>query len=281
MDIPNPSSLLRDSGLSAKKSWGQNFLHDQSVLSAICDATEASPDLPVLELGAGLGALTWHLLKKGGKVVAIERDRELVPLLRDHFAEVSTFEIVEADAAKVDYGEWRKTFNEPYVVAGNLPYQLSSRILVSMADEAPAIHHAVVLVQREVGERMAAEPGSRTYGLLSVLIQRSLTAKIIKKVPPGAFHPAPKVHSAVVRLDVLPQSRSPEEDKNLVSAARAAFSQRRKTLRNSVAGGLGLKPAKLEKIWDVANIAPGERAENLSVEDFARLGAALKEGGFF
>lgn len=268
-------ALLSRAGLKAKKSWGQNFLKDESVLTRIAAATKVGPGEPILELGAGMGALTHHLLTRGAKVVAVERDREMVPLLRENLAGVGDLTILEANAAELDYAELARQSGGPLTVAGNLPYQISSRIIVSLADAQPHVARAVLMVQREVAERLVAPAGSRTYGLLSVLVQRAFDASIVFEVPPGAFHPPPKVHSAVVTL-VLKRDRLPAElDAKLVAVARAGFSARRKTLKNSLAGGLGTSSAEADAILTRAGIEPQRRAETLSLLELTRIAEAL------
>ncbi len=268
-------ALLSRAGLKAKKSWGQNFLKDESVLTRIAAATKVGPGEPILELGAGMGALTHHLLTRGAKVVAVERDREMVPLLRENLAGVGDLTILEANAAELDYAELARQSGGPLTVAGNLPYQISSRIIVSLADAQPHVARAVLMVQREVAERLVAPAGSRTYGLLSVLVQRAFDASIVFEVPPGAFHPPPKVHSAVVTL-ALKHDRLPAElDAKLVAVARAGFSARRKTLKNSLAGGLGTSSAEADAILTRAGIEPQRRAETLSLLELTRIAEAL------
>jgi 16S rRNA (adenine1518-N6/adenine1519-N6)-dimethyltransferase len=273
----SPQSLLRAAGLFAKKSWGQNFLCDQRVLAAIAEAA-VTPDCPVVELGAGLGALTYHLCKRADRVIAIERDRELAPLLRQYLSEATNLEVREADAARLDYDALRKEMQLPLTVVGNLPYQLSSRILVNMAD-AGAVDRAVVLVQREVAARLVAAPPGRTYGLLSVLVQRAFAAELVLNVPAGAFHPAPKVQSTVVRLTRHKGEVGTQNDRRLVTAARAAFSARRKTLRNALMGGLKAASEPVVEALEAADLDPKARAETLCLSDFERLGQTLAQAG--
>lgn len=278
---PSPEDQLRAAGLRAKKSWGQNFLKDESILHDIAEATGAGPQHPVIELGAGLGALTHHLLLLGGTVIAVERDREIVPALTERFVDHPALEIMEADAARLDYAALADRLGQSLIVAGNLPYQLSGRIMVSLADAVPFIARAVLLVQKEVAERLVAPPGSKTYGLLSVLVQRSFHARAVRHVPPSAFHPRPKVDSMVVSLERLSGDKmpwlqkDPAMDAALVRVARAAFSSRRKTLRNALSAGLQRSPAEVEQIVRSCGIDPNCRAETLSVASFATLGAAL------
>lgn len=272
---PNPRQLLAEMGLAAKKSWGQNFLCDQKLLANIALATGADATHPVIELGAGLGALTYHLLLRGALVVAVERDRDLIPVLERELGKVGNLQVMAADAGRLDYAALAAQYGTPLTVAGNLPYQLSSRIIVSLADASQYVGLAVVLVQREVAERLAAPAGSRTYGLLSVLVQRTFDVQIIHHVAAGAFHPPPKVQSAVVRL-IRHDRRLPEDqDAHMVAVARAAFSSRRKTLRNSLSGALKQPPDVIEQAILKAGLSPQARAETLNLSDFARLAEAL------
>ncbi|MEM6531580.1 MAG: 16S rRNA (adenine(1518)-N(6)/adenine(1519)-N(6))-dimethyltransferase RsmA [Myxococcota bacterium] len=260
---------LGRAGLRPKKSWGQNFLSDSSVHESIADAIGAGPDTTVVELGAGLGALTHYLLARGSRVVAIERDRELIPLLREHFEGVDTLEVVEANAATLSYSGLAARLGGALRVAGNLPYQISSRILVSLADSADSVERAVVLVQREVADRLAAPPGGKTRGLLSVLVQRRFHVERLRVVAPGAFHPPPKVHSAVARLTRTEHRIDPHCDALLVELARLGFASRRKNLRNGLKVQLGASVA--ETLLVEAKIESTRRAETLSIEEWNEL----------
>jgi 16S rRNA (adenine1518-N6/adenine1519-N6)-dimethyltransferase len=277
---PRPRDILAQAGLTPKKSWGQSFLLDQRILADIAAYTEASRGQHVLELGAGLGALTYHLLARGARVTAVERDRELAPVLRQVLGWAGErLEVLEADAVRLDYTELAVRVGGPLIVAGNLPYQLSSRILVSLAEARAQLSRAVLLVQREVAERLTAAPGSRTYGLLSVLVQRQLAAGLKRVVPPSAFLPRPKVHSAIVVLVPAALTRDALEDEALVAVARVAFQARRKTLRAAFSLAWRGASAALAQAFARAGVDPMARAESLSVDDFARLGAALVAAG--
>ena len=275
----NPRALLHQAGLQAKKSWGQNFLCDRGVLvdiSAALTAAGGGAPTRILELGAGTGALTAHLLDAGHTVTAVERDRELIPVLREQLGNQAGFTIHEADAGRLDYGALRG-YGPAWVVAGNLPYQLSSRILVNLADAVRDVQAAVLLVQREVAQRLVAEAPGRVYGLLSVLVQRSFHAEIVRQVPPGAFHPPPKVTSAVVRL--TRKQHIAADHTALVLAARGAFSARRKTLANALSAYFKVDKSALQPVFSAVGIAPSVRAETLAVEQFAQLGDALVAHG--
>ena len=276
---PNAKSLLAAAGIRPKKDWGQNFLKEQHLLRFISQSCRPRANERVVELGAGLGALTYYLVQDWANVTAVERDRELLPIVKEYFQWADNLKWMEADAAKLNYSELCSEPSEELVVIGNLPYQISSRILVSVSEAARWVRRAVVLVQKEVAQRIVAEPGGRTYGLLSVLVQRSYRGHILQVVPPHVFLPPPKVDSALVALERKETRFSAQEDAQLVAAARAAFSSRRKTLRNSVAGGLGLKPADVEPSILAAGIDPKRRAESLEIGEFAALGRALDAAG--
>jgi 16S rRNA (adenine1518-N6/adenine1519-N6)-dimethyltransferase len=278
-------AILEGAGLAPKKSWGQNFLMDDRVLADIVAAAGVPQGGTVIELGAGMGALTLALLEHGVNVIAVERDRDLIPLLHqlEGTAGAATLTVLPADAARLDYAALAQQVGGPLHILGNLPYQLSGRILVSLAQGADVIADGVVLVQREVGQRLCAEAGTKAYGLLSVLVGGRYHADMVRDVPPGAFLPPPKVQSVVVRLrrrDQLPWAglahQGPPEalEAAYVRIARAAFHTRRKTLQNALGLGLGAPKAAVAQVLDAAGIDGSLRAEVLSLEAFARLGAA-------
>jgi 16S rRNA (adenine1518-N6/adenine1519-N6)-dimethyltransferase len=238
----------------AKKSWGQHFLCDAGVLSRTVAAL--LPAGRVIELGAGYGALTAPLLAAGFDVVAVEHERDALAGLRGRFG--NAVAVVDQDAARLDYCALRGG-GPPLVVAGNLPYQIAGRILGELAGHIAHVERGVFMVQWEVAERICAQPGSRRRGLLSVLVQRAFHAQILERVPPTAFAPPPKVESALLRLDHAAAPAAPE----VAELARAAFMHRRKVLRNTIPGGA----ARLQR----AGIDECLRAEDLSIDDFARL----------
>jgi len=280
-------AILAAAGLAPKKSWGQNFLMDDQVLADIVAASGAPKGGTVIELGAGMGALTLALLEHGINVVAIERDRDLIPLLQklgdEGEARAASLTVTPADAARLDYGQMAEQVGAPLHILGNLPYQLSGRILVSLAEGADVIADAVVLVQREVAQRLCAEPGTKAYGLLSVLVGRRYDAQMVRDVPPGAFLPPPKVQSSVVRLrrhgqlpwaDLAYEGPAEELEAAFVEVARAAFHTRRKTLQNALGLGLGAPKAAVAQALAEAGIDGILRAEVLDLQAFARLAAA-------
>lgn len=268
-----PKDLLRRFGLKPKPSWGQNFLGDDAVLADIAAATLAGPGDTVVELGAGLGHLTRHLLRTGAKVVAIERDRDMVRVLEAQA--LPALRLVEGNAADVDFA--KVGGEDQVVVVGNLPYHLTSPILFQVLDQVEHVRHAVFTLQHEVVVRLSAPPGGRDYGLLTVLLGLRFEVEHLFDVPAARFHPPPKVDSAVVRL-----LRRREPRAEVVSEARfrrlvkAGFAQRRKTLSNSLQSDKGLAerydfPAALV----TAGVDGKRRAETLGVAEFAAIERAL------
>lgn len=265
-----PNQILLRHGLRPKKSWGQNFLGDDRILAAIARACTLSAGETVIELGAGLGHLTRHLAATGASVVAVERDRELVAVLEKELL-LPNVRLVAGNAAELDFAAVAGT--SPVAVVGNLPYHLSSPITFEVLHQRAHVSRAIFLLQREVAERLAAEPDGRDYGLLSVLLQLHATVEVVVQVPRGAFFPPPKVESAVVRIDFLASPRAPILDEaRFEKLVKAAFNQRRKTLSNALrAGGFESADQALEQ----AGVDGKRRAETLSPAEFAAVERAL------
>lgn len=260
---------FRRLGLLPKKSFGQNFLRDARIAGAVAERATTPPGGTVVEIGAGLGALTAPLLARASKVVAIERDRDLCPILREAFADaVATgqLDVVEEDAKSVDLASLLERGPLPRVLAGNLPYQLTGPLLERATVLAPKIACAVFMVQREVADRLLAAPGSKTYGALTVFVSAAFRVERALKVGRGAFYPQPQVESSVVTLTSLSPPRA-VENAAFRRAVRAAFEQRRKTLRNAWSS---LGPLReIEARAAAAGIDLDRRGETLSVEQFA------------
>jgi len=270
-----PSLILRRHGLRPKKAWGQNFLGSDHHLDAIADACGIATGDTVVELGAGLGHLTRKLAARGARVVAVERDRELVPVLREELAGLPV-EIVEANAATIDLAPLRENAGRDLIVVGNLPYHLSTEILFHVEAQRPLVQRMVFLLQKEVTDRIAADPGGKEYGVLSVLLQLHADVDVPHHVPAGAFTPPPEVESAVVRLERRAAPRAEPGDEALFrKVVKGAFVQRRKTVANSLKGAGVASAEALSRALDAAGIDPGRRAETLSVEEFAALTRAL------
>lgn len=259
----NNSSLPR-----AKKSLGQHFLHDEATLDAIVDALGPIADRTVLEIGPGRGVLTDRLAQRAGKLVAIELDKFLAQHLQQRYADRGHVKIVQADVLQVPLSE---LVGDDFVLAGNVPYYITTPILFH-ALERPRPSVAVYLVQREVAERMAAPPGSKTYGALSVNVQSVANVELVRHVPPEAFHPAPAVDSAVVRLvprvDPVIGAELETEFRQFV---QNAFSFRRKQLGRVLRNVLRVSAEQSVAIVESAGLTTDLRPEVLSPEDFARL----------
>ncbi|MCM2358453.1 MAG: 16S rRNA (adenine(1518)-N(6)/adenine(1519)-N(6))-dimethyltransferase RsmA [Geobacteraceae bacterium] len=264
--------------IRAKKALGQNFLTDRGVLARIARLVERGPDASILEVGPGLGALTRLLAEEGARVVAVELDRQLVPLLAREFAGCGNVELVQADILKTDLaqlllprwpGQWQ--------VAANLPYNISSPVLFHFMENRSLFSRLVLMLQREVGERLVAQPGTKEYGILSVLFRLHFDINREFIVKPGSFHPVPKVDSVVLSFTPLPAPRVEVGDEPFFRrVVKAAFGQRRKTLWNCLKR-LGLECADRELAEALAGcwIEGTRRGETLSLEEFAVLTRAL------
>jgi 16S rRNA (adenine1518-N6/adenine1519-N6)-dimethyltransferase len=273
--LESASKILRSRGLRPKASWGQNFLDDEATLRRIADAAELGPGDSVVELGAGLGHLTQLLLATGARVTAVERDPDLLAAMQE--LRSANLRVVAANAARAKFAAIAGS--SPVVVVGNIPYHLTSPILFELLDQRADISRAVLTMQKEVAHRLAAPPGGRDYGLLSVLLGLYYDLRVLFTLSPALFHPPPKVASAVVRLDALATPRAAvSSDARFRQLVKAGFARRRKTIANSLKSDRALgPPAALAQALQRAEIEPSRRAETLSVEEFAALERALAE----
>ena len=272
IDSSSPADLLRRFGLKPKYSWGQNFLGDEHALKKIADAALLKKDEPVVELGPGLGHLTRALLATGAKVTAVERDRDMVRVLES--MKLPGLTVIAGNAAEIDFAKTAGA--DQVVVVGNLPYHLSSSILFEVLDQSAHVTRAVFTLQLEVVTRLAAPPGGRDYGLLSVLLGLRYEVELVFKLSRNLFHPPPNVDSAVVRL-----TRREKPAAEVIDEARfrklvkAGFAHRRKTLLNSLKGDPVFKAMDLVGALARAGIDGIRRAETLSVAEFAALERSL------
>jgi len=256
-----------------RRALGQHFLRDAGVARAIVDLVAPTAADLVVEIGPGEGALTGELVRRAGRVVALEIDRGLAGRLSARFPSI---EVVEADARVWEYGAIARPRDGRALVVGNLPYSVGKPILAALIAARTAIDEMVLMLQREVAERVAAPPGGKTYGSLSVLSQLYCDARIALRVPPGAFRPPPAVESAVLHLRVLRGPRvALADERRFHAVVRAAFAQRRKTLANALAAGLGVSLAVVRATATTAGVDPGRRAETLSILEFAELARRL------
>lgn len=257
----------------AKKHLGQNFLHEKSVIDKIVQAINPQPGDAIVEIGPGQGALTFPLLRRHGQLTAIEFDRDLHAPLQTAACEHGALHLIEGDVLGVDFSALAAQRGDAHGqirLVGNLPYNLSSPILFHALDHAAVIHDMHFMLQKEVVDRMAAGPGSKVYGRLSVMLQAYCTVTPLFIVPPGAFRPAPKVDSAIVRMIPKPAERINVANRGVfANVVRAAFGQRRKTLRNAL-GGVA-DSAQIE----AAGLRPDARAEQIEVAGFVHLANLL------
>jgi 16S rRNA (adenine1518-N6/adenine1519-N6)-dimethyltransferase len=270
-------ATLRRHGLRAKKSWGQNFLVDTRVQERIVAAAAVSSDDVVVEIGAGLGALTRVLVAHAGQTIAIEHDGELATLLEQELETSPGLRIERADALGFDFAKAAHAVGRPLVVVGNLPYQITSSLLFAITDAAAGgqvIGRAILMVQKEFAQRMLAPPGSKVYGRLSVMVQQQAAGEILFHVGPSAFHPRPAVTSTVLRLRPRLTPLAPVRDPaRFAQVVKQAFAARRKMLRRALEPLAGSETVGRALVQ--AGIDGTRRAEELSVAEFARLADAF------
>jgi 16S rRNA (adenine1518-N6/adenine1519-N6)-dimethyltransferase len=257
------------------RALGQHFLRDRSVADRIVDLVAPTARDLVVEIGPGRGALTETLAARAGRLLALEIDPELAARLRERMAGAAHVEIRHADAHRFDYPGLRALVPDPggrLLAVGNLPYSVGKPILAALVEAAPPIDEMALMLQKEVAERVAAAPGGKTYGALSVLTQIRCAVRLAFAVPPGAFSPPPQVDSAVLHLAAHRPPPVPVADPaRFAMVVRAAFSQRRKSLANALAGGLGIGTQAARRLVESAGLDTARRAETLSVAEFARL----------
>lgn len=263
---------VRRHGIRPSKALGQNFLVDPGTIERIVRLAEVEPADRILEVGAGLGTLTKALARSAKEVIAIEFDRALLPILEEAVGHLSNVRVVHGDAMKLDYSKLLDSGEYRFV--SNLPYNLATPLIARLLQEVAEIVDFVVMVQREVGMRLVSPPGSREYGGVSVMVRYFCEARILGRVRPTVFWPKPKVESVLLRLVRRPPPVGIPFSQ-LMRVVRAAFGQRRKMVRNSLAAGLALSPDTAERALAAAGVDPRVRAETLSIEDFARIAQAL------
>jgi 16S rRNA (adenine1518-N6/adenine1519-N6)-dimethyltransferase len=265
LDIP---SLLRQYDLSPSKGLGQNFLQDEQALEKITAAAELGPQDHVLEIGPGLGSLTRHLATSAARVTAVELDARLFPALTTVLAGYSNVTLIQGDILKLDPAEM---IDQPqYAVVANIPYYITSAVIRHLLEGNIKPAKMVLTLQKEVAERIVAADGKMS--LLALSVQVYGRPVMLTRIPAGAFYPAPKVDSAVLRIDIHPQPRIPVVNLDrFFRLIKAGFSQKRKTLRNSLSAGLRMSPEEAEDLLTQSGIDPKRRAETLNLEDWGKL----------
>ncbi|MSO78897.1 MAG: 16S rRNA (adenine(1518)-N(6)/adenine(1519)-N(6))-dimethyltransferase RsmA [Acidimicrobiia bacterium] len=268
----DPRALLREHGVHPSRALGQNFLADPNTARRIVRLAEVGPGSKVLEIGPGLGALTVALAEAGASVHALELDRHLIPILEAVVSGTPNVTVEQGDALTWDFAELR---DENWLCVSNLPYNVATPVVARLLEEAPQMTRMLLMVQREVGERLVASPGSRIYGAVSVKVAYHATSRIVGAVPPTVFVPRPKVESALVLLERRPQPPVdvPSYDR-LFALVSSGFAQRRKMLRRALVPALG---ERTEAVLVAAGIAPTERAEALDLESWAALARSAAE----
>ena len=284
--VPNLTDMSTIRDLCARhnfelsKGFGQNFIITPGICPRIAEAAGITAGWGALEVGPGIGVLTEQLCKRADKVVSVEVDKRLPPILDETMAAYDNFKLVLEDVLKVDLRALlaEEFGDKPVAVCANLPYYITSPILMRLLEEKLPIRNITVMVQKEAAQRLCAAPGTREAGAISYAVAYYAEPKLLFSVQPGSFFPAPKVTSAVIRLTLGQGAMQPVQDEaGYFALVRAAFCQRRKTAANSIAAGLCLPKAKVMEALAAAGISEKARPEQLSLEDFARLQKALAE----
>ena len=283
-DYSVTKAVLERHGFTFKKSFGQNFLTDTNILQKIVDTAEIGQQVNVIEIGPGIGALTEFLAENAAEVMAFEIDDRLVPILADTLRDFDNVTVVNQDILKVDLNQYIAEFKNPDLpikVVANLPYYITTPILMHLIESKIPFQEFVVMMQKEVADRISAQPNTKAYGSLSIAVQYYMTAKIAFIVPRTVFVPAPNVDSAILKMTRREQPLVQVQDEDFFfRVGKAAFVHRRKTLWTNLTSHFGKSEevkVKLEQALEAADIKPSIRGEALTITDFARLADALRE----
>ena len=285
-DYSVTKAVLERHGFTFKKSFGQNFLTDTNILQKIVDTAEIDDQVNVIEIGPGIGALTEFLAERAAEVMAFEIDHRLVPILADTLRDFDNVTVVNEDILKVDLTKHIQNFKNPDLpikVVANLPYYITTPILMHLIESGIPFSEFVVMMQKEVADRISAQPNTKAYGSLSIAVQYYMTAKVAFIVPRKVFVPAPNVDSAILKMVRRPEPAVAVEDESFFfKVSKASFTHRRKTLWNNLTGYFGKTEEvkdKLTKALNQAGLSPSVRGEALSLAEFASLADALKGQG--
>lgn len=281
LGIPqNTIAVLQKYNFIFQKKFGQNFLIDTHVLEKIVDAAQITDEDCVLEIGPGIGTMTQYLAESAREVVAVEIDRALIPILQDTLSAYDNVTVLNADIMKVDVGQIVRDRNQgkPIKVVANLPYYITTPIVMSLLENHVPLQSITIMVQREVADRMQVGPGTKDYGALSLAVQYYARPEIVAHVPSNCFMPRPNVDSAVVRLTRYQESPvEVQDEKYLFALIRASFNQRRKTLANGLANGVGIPREQVTAALEEMGLSATTRGEALTLEQFALLSNLLKK----
>nr|WP_316619637.1 16S rRNA (adenine(1518)-N(6)/adenine(1519)-N(6))-dimethyltransferase RsmA [uncultured Ruminococcus sp.] len=278
-DIGTIKDILSRHGFTFSKALGQNFLINPSVCPRMASCSGAGKGVGVIEVGPGIGVLTNELCQLADKVVAVELDKRLLPVLDETLAEYDNIKVVNADVIELDLNQLIKDEFDglEVVVCANLPYYITSPVIMKLLEDRLPISAVTVMVQKEAAQRICAEVGSRMSGAVTVSVNYYAKPQMLFGVSAGSFMPAPKVDSAVIRLDILKEPPVQADEGLFFAVVRAAFSQRRKVISNSLSAGLGKSKEEILAVLEAANVPPTARAEKLSLEDFAAIANAIGE----
>ena len=273
--------IINKYSFAFQKKFGQNFLIDSNVLESIIRGAEITKDDFVLEIGPGIGTMTQYLCEAARQVVAVEIDKMLIPILEDTLSEYDNVEVINQDVLKVDIKSLadEKNNGKPIKVVANLPYYITTPIIMGLFESGVPIDSITIMVQKEVADRMQTGPGSKDYGALSLAVQYYATAKVILNVSATCFMPRPNVGSAVIRLTSHKKPVAVKNEKLMFDIIRASFNQRRKTLVNGLynVGGLNKSKEELAAVLESIGLAANVRGETLTLEQFAALSDALSK----
>ena len=274
------AEIIEKYHFSFQKKFGQNFLVDSSILDRIIESAQITKEDCVLEIGPGIGTMTQRLAEEAGTVVAVEIDRNLLPVLADTLSAYENVTVINADILKLDLNRIVEEYNggRPIKVVANLPYYITTPIIMALFEKKVPLHSVTIMVQKEVADRMRVGPGTKDYGALSLAVQYYAKPEIVTKVPAGCFMPKPNVDSAVIRLTRYEKPPVEVEDEAwLFAVIRASFNQRRKTLANGLAnaGYPGIGRRQVEEVLSAMGLAAAVRGETLTLEQFAELSDRL------
>ncbi|MBO5327897.1 MAG: ribosomal RNA small subunit methyltransferase A [Clostridia bacterium] len=270
------SNVLRQTGFAFKKQFGQNFITDKNLLLDIVERSGVTKNLTVIEIGCGAGTLTRAISEKAKRVIAFEIDTKLQPVLEQTLAGVENAEVIFKDFLKVRIDEFEKNLGEDYAVVANLPYYITTPLIMQFIEHSKRCKSLSVMVQEEVAKRLCAEANTPDYGAITAVIALRGKGKIIKKVPRNMFYPVPNVDSAVVKIDLTQGGVEVEDTELYKKVVHAAFSSRRKTLENNLVNGFKLSRAQAQQALLDSNIDLKARGETLSPEQFANLSKNLQ-----
>ena len=282
MIVDKVVKILKEKGMYAKKHFGQNFLIDSHILEKIIDSAEITKDDCVLEIGPGIGTMTQYLAENAREVIAVEIDKSLIPILKDTLSEYDNVTVINEDILKVDIAALAQEKNngKPIKVVANLPYYITTPIIMGLFESHVPLDSITIMVQKEVADRMQEGPGSKEYGALSLAVQYYAEPEIALQVSANCFMPKPNVGSAVIRLERYAENPVQVEDESYMFALiKAAFGQRRKTLVNSLvnAGNMNVTKEQILGALEKMELSPSVRGEALTLLQFAKLSSLLKE----